>query len=148
MLEQIRRALKPGGRLVIADYSDRPARSQPREDQTKKHFLSPGLVSEELKHAGFEIVKLDDPLLERKPAMKNARIEGAIAELSAALEREKELKKTDNLSGETSNVFQYSIDMDKVILAKDKEIESLRERLEKAETRIKQTGSGINKMWS
>lgn len=81
-------------------------------------------------------------------AMKNARIEGAIAELSAALEREKELKKTDNLSGETSNVFQYSIDMDKVILAKDKEIESLRERLEKAETRIKKTGSGINKMWS
>jgi predicted methyltransferase len=61
MLEQIHRALKPGGRLVIADYNDRPGRSQPREDQAKKHFLSPRLVSEELKHAGFEIIKLDDP---------------------------------------------------------------------------------------
>lgn len=74
MLQQLHRALKPGGRLVIADYSDRPGRNQPREDQTKKHFLSPGLVSEELRQAGFEIVKLDDPLLERKPDVKNARI--------------------------------------------------------------------------
>jgi predicted methyltransferase len=61
MLEQIRKALNPGGRLVIADYSDRPGRNQPREEQTKIHFLSPGLVSEELKHAGLEIMKLDDP---------------------------------------------------------------------------------------
>jgi ubiquinone/menaquinone biosynthesis C-methylase UbiE len=74
ILQQLYKALKPGGRLVIADYSDRPGRSQPREDQTKKHFLSPGLVSEELKRAGFEIMKLDDALLERKPDIKNARI--------------------------------------------------------------------------
>jgi ubiquinone/menaquinone biosynthesis C-methylase UbiE len=74
ILEQIQRALKPGGRLVIADYSDRPARSEPREVQTKKHFLLPELVREELIHAGFEIIKLDDPLLERKPDARNARI--------------------------------------------------------------------------
>jgi predicted methyltransferase len=74
ILKQIHRALKPGGRFVIADYSDRPARSEPREVQTKKHFLLPELVREELIHAGFEIIHLDDPLLERKPDVRNARI--------------------------------------------------------------------------
>lgn len=74
MLEHIRKALKPGGRLVIADYSDRAGRNLPRDEQTKKHFLDPELVREELKQAGFDIVKFDDPLLERKPDVKDGRI--------------------------------------------------------------------------
>jgi len=74
MLDQICKALKPSGRLVIADYSLRSARGDPRDSQTKRHILSPDLVRAELRQAGFEIDKLSDPLQEQKPGNQNGRI--------------------------------------------------------------------------
>ena len=74
MLGQVRNALKPGGRLAIADYCNRPDRSEPREILVRKHFLPPQMVSEELTRAGFEMVRVEDPLAERKPENKEDRI--------------------------------------------------------------------------
>jgi ubiquinone/menaquinone biosynthesis C-methylase UbiE len=67
MLEQMLRALKPGGRLVIADY-DLPAnRSEPRSEQIRNHRIDPGLVRAELERVGFQVLKCEDPFLKRMP---------------------------------------------------------------------------------
>jgi ubiquinone/menaquinone biosynthesis C-methylase UbiE len=63
MLEQLRRALKPGGRLVIVDYSLPAHRTQSRTDQLKIHELDPELVRTEVAQAGFQVVKCEDPFL-------------------------------------------------------------------------------------
>ena len=48
MDQQILRVLKPGGRLVIADYSLPAHRTESRADQIKAHEIDPNLVREEL----------------------------------------------------------------------------------------------------
>jgi predicted methyltransferase len=59
MLGHFRTALKAGGRLALCE--PRPVTpGAPREAQAKKHVLSPDLIVEELKQAGFEIVARDD----------------------------------------------------------------------------------------
>lgn len=70
MLQQIFRALKPGGRLVIADYSLPEHRNQPRADQLKIHEIDPGLVRAEVGRVGFQVVKCEDPFLKRMPDAK------------------------------------------------------------------------------
>jgi ubiquinone/menaquinone biosynthesis C-methylase UbiE len=72
MLEQILRSLKLGGRLVIADYSLRKHRTEPRADQLKRHEIDPEVVRAELGRAGFEVVKLEDPFVKRVPEAKNS----------------------------------------------------------------------------
>jgi predicted methyltransferase len=73
MLKSILHALKPGGRLVIADYSFTEHRTQPRADQLKLHEIDPELVRGEVGQAGFEIVKCDDPFVKWGPGVGNSR---------------------------------------------------------------------------
>jgi hypothetical protein len=73
MLEKIFQALKPGGRLVITDYSFREHRTQPRADQLKLHEIDPDLVRTEAGRSGFEIVKRQDPFVKWKPGVGNTR---------------------------------------------------------------------------
>jgi ubiquinone/menaquinone biosynthesis C-methylase UbiE len=61
MLGHIRAALKPEGRLVIADFASPSRRSEPREVQTKRHEIAPELVLQELRAAGFKVLGLEDP---------------------------------------------------------------------------------------
>jgi ubiquinone/menaquinone biosynthesis C-methylase UbiE len=63
MLGQLLRALKPGGRLVIADYSLPAHRSQSRADQLKLHEIDPELARVEVAQAGFQVLSCDDPFV-------------------------------------------------------------------------------------
>jgi predicted methyltransferase len=73
MLEKILQALKPGGRLVIADYSFGEHRKQARDAQLKLHEIDPELVRSEVTRAGFRMVKCDDPFVKWKPGVGNTR---------------------------------------------------------------------------
>ena len=73
MLDKILHALKPGGRLAIADYSFVEHRSQPRSDQVKLHEIDPGLVLEELARAGFAVSRREDPFVKWAPGVGNTR---------------------------------------------------------------------------
>jgi len=74
MSEQLLRALKPGGRLVIADYSLPDHRSQSRADQLKVHEIDPTWVRTELERVGFQLLKYEDPFLKRMPEVKDGSI--------------------------------------------------------------------------
>jgi ubiquinone/menaquinone biosynthesis C-methylase UbiE len=73
MLVKILHALKPGGRLIIADYSFAEHRAQARADQVKLHEIDPDLVRKEVETAGFEVVKVADPFVRWKPGVGNTR---------------------------------------------------------------------------
>jgi len=77
MDQQILRVLKPGGRLVIADYSLPAHRTESRADQIKAHEIDPKLVREELTRIGFHILKCDDPFLKRMTDVTNGDRIGA-----------------------------------------------------------------------
>ena len=74
MNDQLLRSLKPGGRLVIGDYSLAEHRSQPRADQLKIHEIDPEIVQAELGHAGFQVLKCENPFLRRMPVVPGDRI--------------------------------------------------------------------------
>lgn len=67
MCEQILRSLKPGGRLVIADYSLPAYRKKSRADQIKIHEINPDLVRAELARVGFRVLTCEDPFVKRMP---------------------------------------------------------------------------------
>ena len=73
MLAKILHALKPGGRLVIADYSSKDHRSQARADQLKLHEIDLALVRAEVEQAGFQVVRVEDPFVEWRPGAGNTR---------------------------------------------------------------------------
>jgi len=77
MDQQILRMLKPGGRLVIADYSLPIHRTESRADQINAHEIDPNLVREELTRIGFHILKCDDPFLKRMTDVTNGDRIGA-----------------------------------------------------------------------
>src|SRR5262245_46686713 len=54
MLSEILRPLKPGGRLVIGDYSNPDHRNLSRENQLSIHEIASQLVQAELSVAGFQ----------------------------------------------------------------------------------------------
>jgi ubiquinone/menaquinone biosynthesis C-methylase UbiE len=64
MLEGIRRALKPGGRLVVVEPFKPDSRGEPREAQVKEHLIAPELIEEELRRAGFEVAERLESLTE------------------------------------------------------------------------------------
>jgi ubiquinone/menaquinone biosynthesis C-methylase UbiE len=72
MSEQILRALKPGGRFVIADYSLPDHRGQLRADQLKIHEIDPELVRTELERVGFQVLRCEDPFVKRMPEAKDS----------------------------------------------------------------------------
>jgi ubiquinone/menaquinone biosynthesis C-methylase UbiE len=55
MLRHIRTALRPEGRLVVIESISEKNRGLPRERQVKNHELSPDILGDELRAAGFEI---------------------------------------------------------------------------------------------
>jgi ubiquinone/menaquinone biosynthesis C-methylase UbiE len=67
MCEQILQSLKPGGRLVIADYSLPAYRQKTRADQLKIHEIDPELVRAELSLVGFRVLTCEDPFVNRMP---------------------------------------------------------------------------------
>jgi len=67
MCEQILQSLKPGGRLVIADYSLPAHRQKTRAEQLKIHEIDPELVRAELTRAGFRVLTCEDPFVNRMP---------------------------------------------------------------------------------
>ena len=73
MLEKILHELKPGGRLAIADYSSTEHRGLPRADQLKLHEIDSALVRAEVEHAGFQVVRCDDPFVKWRPGVGNTR---------------------------------------------------------------------------
>jgi predicted methyltransferase len=65
MLEHVRAALKPGGRLVVVDPIDPRLRGRPRREQAKVHSLESGFAALEVRAAGFDIIGLQDPFTNR-----------------------------------------------------------------------------------
>lgn len=57
MLAHIRKALKPGGRLVIAEPIADDLASADRERQARNHNISIHYVKQELEQAGFQIIE-------------------------------------------------------------------------------------------
>jgi ubiquinone/menaquinone biosynthesis C-methylase UbiE len=75
MLEQLLHELKPGGRLVIADYSLSAHRTQSRADQLKIHEIDPELVRAEVAQAGFQVVKCEDPFVKEVKTGRNGLVD-------------------------------------------------------------------------
>ncbi len=61
MLTNIRKALKPTGRLVILEPISASRRDSPRADQTRYHEIAPELVQKDARAAGFALLGLEDP---------------------------------------------------------------------------------------
>jgi SAM-dependent methyltransferase len=59
VLGHLRRALVPGGRLVIADRGPQPGNGE----HAAEHSIDPAIVEAELRRDGFEIVSQDDHFL-------------------------------------------------------------------------------------
>lgn len=64
MLQHIREALRPGGRLVIMDNRPNRTANRPRDKQTNNHVLSADLAASEIEAAGFRIVRRDDAFID------------------------------------------------------------------------------------
>jgi ubiquinone/menaquinone biosynthesis C-methylase UbiE len=67
MLSHVISALKPHGVLVVMDGMWNDHESRPREEQVKFHELAPAVAKTEVEKAGFEIVEVRDPFIERAP---------------------------------------------------------------------------------
>lgn len=65
ILQHIKLALKPGGRLVLCEAIAEERRSLSREDQEQRHELGINYALEDLKKIGFTIVKQQDPFVDR-----------------------------------------------------------------------------------
>src|SRR5205823_12984312 len=73
MLEHILQALKPGSRLVIADYSRADHRGASRAEQLQMHEIDPAIVRSEIDRLGFRVVRTDDTFLKQIPEAKDRR---------------------------------------------------------------------------
>lgn len=65
MLEAIRSALKPTGRLVIVEPISDARRTVARADQIRDHEIGPEFVLQDARAAGFRIIGLQDPFTTR-----------------------------------------------------------------------------------
>lgn len=65
MLAGIRRALRPGGRLVIVEPIVESRRGDPRDRQASSHEIEPKYVEADLRDAGFDVLELRDPFTTR-----------------------------------------------------------------------------------
>jgi len=67
MLRHTLAALKPGGTFVLMEGIWYSRETQSRDEQIKHHQLAPEVAKKEVEKAGFEIVEVHDPFLERPP---------------------------------------------------------------------------------
>ena len=67
MLRQALASLKPGGTFALMEGIWDSRETQSREEQIKHHQLAPKMARRELEVAGFEIVEVRDPFLQRPP---------------------------------------------------------------------------------
>lgn len=65
MLTNLRKALKPDGRLVIIEPISAKRRDEPREAQVKNHEIGAEHVQQDAREAGFRVVRLEDPFVKR-----------------------------------------------------------------------------------
>lgn len=65
MLAGIRRALRPGGRLVIVEPIMPERRGEPRDRQESRHEIEPRYAAADLDAAGFDVLELRDPFTTR-----------------------------------------------------------------------------------
>jgi precorrin-6B methylase 2 len=65
MLQRLRTALKPGGRLVIVEPIADKRLLDAREQQTYEHEIAAHFVEQEARDAGFRIATLHDPFVRR-----------------------------------------------------------------------------------
>lgn len=65
ILQHIRVALRQGGRLVLCEPIEGERRKMQRADQERKHELGINFALEDLKKAGFTIIKKQDPFVDR-----------------------------------------------------------------------------------
>jgi ubiquinone/menaquinone biosynthesis C-methylase UbiE len=65
MLRHVRQALKNDGRLVILESLSESRRRLPREEQVSKHEIGLPFVEQELRDAGFRVVRTEDPFITR-----------------------------------------------------------------------------------
>lgn len=65
VLRVVRRALKPGARLVIVEPIVESRRDDSRERQERSHEVGPRFVEADLRAAGFEVIELRDPFTKR-----------------------------------------------------------------------------------
>jgi predicted methyltransferase len=61
MLRRLHTALKPAGRLVLAEPISEGSRGLSRDEQVQKHDLEAHYVEAELRAAGFHVAALTDP---------------------------------------------------------------------------------------
>jgi ubiquinone/menaquinone biosynthesis C-methylase UbiE len=67
ILGHVKRALKPGGRLVIAEPIDPDLKDESRERQAQSHDISMDYVRDDLKKAGFTIVRSEEHFSDGHP---------------------------------------------------------------------------------
>jgi len=67
MFRHVMAALKLGGTFVLMEGIWDSREGQSREEQIKHHQLAPQVAKAEVQAAGFDIVELRDPFLERPP---------------------------------------------------------------------------------
>jgi ubiquinone/menaquinone biosynthesis C-methylase UbiE len=60
ILEHVKKALKPGGRIIIIEKLKRKVRDRSRKSMTDAHSMSPKYVRKELFRAGFENLVQDN----------------------------------------------------------------------------------------
>ncbi len=65
ILQHIQKALKLGGRLVLCEPIAEERRKAPRSTQEGKHELGMNFALEDLRKAGFNILKQQDPFVNR-----------------------------------------------------------------------------------
>ena len=70
MLEAIRSALKPTGRLVIVEPISATRRMATRREQTRDHEIAPEFVLQDVRAANLRIVGLEDPFTTRGRAVE------------------------------------------------------------------------------
>jgi ubiquinone/menaquinone biosynthesis C-methylase UbiE len=83
VLDGIKRALRPGGKLVIVENSPHDSTFVTRKQQTSHHVLAIDFVRDDLEAQGFEILSVNPAFIDRKDGdhshrqwMLVARLEG------------------------------------------------------------------------
>ncbi len=65
ILQHVKAALKPGGRLILCEAVAESRRNSTREEQERRHELGMNFALEDLRKAGFTIVLKKDPFVDR-----------------------------------------------------------------------------------